>query len=277
MATVPDSSFDARLAAPRTSETGVVAFIDKWIFVFMAGLFVLTALIGFVPSSIGKTMAVSAGARPPFPVILHVHAVLMGSWLILLLTQTVLMATGRPAHHRKLGLAGFVLMPAMIFAGVALVPVMLEQLFTTLANPALPPPVRQELEALSAFAMNILLQQTRTGLLFALFVGLALQLRRTDFETHKRLMILATIIPLGAAIDRIIWLPTTVPASSLSIELYSLLWISPMLLWDLYRRRRLPKAYVIWLCGWLPTAVIVNQLWNTPWWQATARGLLGVG
>jgi hypothetical protein len=71
---------------------GLAALIDRWIFVFMAGLFVVVTLAGFVPSSIVKIAAVEAGQRPPFPLILHIHAVLMGSWLILLLGQTSLMA-----------------------------------------------------------------------------------------------------------------------------------------------------------------------------------------
>lgn len=71
--------------------------IDRWIFVFMAAWFIAIVLTGFIPDSIMKVSMVRAGARPPFPLVLHMHAVVMGSFLLLLLTQTVLMATGHKA------------------------------------------------------------------------------------------------------------------------------------------------------------------------------------
>ena len=48
---------------------------------------------------------VEAGERPPLPPVLHVHAVLMGTYLLLRLAQTTLAATGRQAWHQRLGLA----------------------------------------------------------------------------------------------------------------------------------------------------------------------------
>ena len=50
-------------------------------------------------------------------------------------------------------------------------------------------------------------------------------------------MFLATAMALPAGIDRIGWLPTTVPASPLAIDLYTLLAVSPMLVWDVIRNR----------------------------------------
>ena len=64
----------------------------------MAGLFILTALAGFIPDSIDVLRAVKAGERPALPPILHVHAILMASWLLLLLAQTSLVALGRGAQ-----------------------------------------------------------------------------------------------------------------------------------------------------------------------------------
>lgn len=61
------------------ADTGWIALVDRWIFAGMAALFVATALIGFVPDSLMKIGLVAAGGRAPFPPILHVHAVLMGS------------------------------------------------------------------------------------------------------------------------------------------------------------------------------------------------------
>ena len=87
--------------------------IDRWIFVLMATWFIAIVLAGFIPDSLMKIAQVRAGQRAPFPLMLHAHAVLMGSFLLLLLTQSTLVAVGRRAFHRTLGLAGMVLAPAM--------------------------------------------------------------------------------------------------------------------------------------------------------------------
>jgi hypothetical protein len=71
--------------------------LDRWIFVFMAAFILATVLVGFVPASLGKIAAVEAGQRAPFPPVLHVHAVLMGSWVLLLLAQASLVAGRRGA------------------------------------------------------------------------------------------------------------------------------------------------------------------------------------
>jgi hypothetical protein len=88
----------------------------------MAALFVVIVLMGFIPDSLAKTAAVSSGRRPPFPLIMHIHAILMGAFLLLLLAQTVLVATDRRGLHRRLGLAAMVLAPALVIAGLVLAP-----------------------------------------------------------------------------------------------------------------------------------------------------------
>ena len=96
--------------------------IDRWIFVAMAAWFIAIVLVGFIPDAIGKVAAVKAGTHPPFPPILHVHAVLMASFLLLLLAQSVMMATGRCALHKQVGIAAFVLVPALVVVGIMLAP-----------------------------------------------------------------------------------------------------------------------------------------------------------
>jgi hypothetical protein len=263
-------------AAPlRGSGATTADFLDRWIYVLMAGLVLVTALAGFIPDSIGKLAEVEAGRRPPFPPILHVHAVLMGSWLMLLFAQTTLMATGRSALHKQLGLVSLVLAPAVVIAGFILVPTMYGMIWSAAQSP--PPGAEAGVRDTLKFVTNILLFQVRVGILFPILVVLALHARRTDSGLHKRLMILAVILPLPAAIDRIHWLPSTLPASPISIELYTLLWIAPMFAWDLFRRGRVHRAYVIWFVLNLPFVVVANLLWNSPWWSETVPKLMRVG
>lgn len=256
-----------------TDTRASVGLIDRWIYVFMAALFVVTTVVGFIPDSIFKIGLVEAGKRPPFPLILHVHAVLMGSWLMLLLTQTTLMATGNSTHHQKLGVLSFILAPLIILSGFVLVPTMYGQVWASVQTP--PRGLEAEVTARLALVTNIMLIQFRAGALFAIFVFLALRARRSDSGFHKRMIILATVIPMPASIDRIQWLPSTLPESALTPDLYTLLWVSPMFLWDFFRLGRVHRAYVVWLAFWLPAALAIQLLWGSDWWQRTAPGLLG--
>src|SRR5688572_32526140 len=105
----------ATIAAPITTKhsadvlsgTPRAHAVDRWIFVFMAAWFIAVVFAGFIPDSLMKIEMVKAGLRPPFPLILHAHAVVMGSFLLVLLTQTWLMATGRREYHMQIGLVGY--------------------------------------------------------------------------------------------------------------------------------------------------------------------------
>ena len=256
----------------RASRSGV---IDRWIYVFTTASFVLVTLLGFVPDSLAKLAAVKAGQRPPFPIILHVHAVLMGSFLLLLLAQAILVATNRTDWHRRLGLAGMVLGPALVVVGFILVPTMYHWLWS-LAQTA-PAPARPSIEQTIRFLETVMLGQLQTGVVFPVLLLIGLVARKGNPDLHKRMMMLAVTPALGAAFDRIAWLPTTMPASPLSTEFFPILLVSPMLLWDLMRKRRLHMAYQIWLALYLSMVLVNFTLWDTPLWHGVARSLMGVG
>jgi hypothetical protein len=176
--------------------------IDRWIFVFMAAWFIVIALLGFIPDSLEKIAAVQAGRRPPFPPVLHVHAVLMGSFLLLLLVQALLAATGRQAVHQKLGLVGVVLAPALVVAGFLLVPATYQSIWG--AMQAAPPEVREAIrQGLREFD-NIMLLQIRIGVLFPIFIAIALLARRRDPGLHKRMMFLAVAMALPAEVRHLL-------------------------------------------------------------------------
>ena len=245
--------------------------IDRWIFVFMAALFVVTTLVGFVPDVIDKTAAIQAGHRPPWPIVAHFHAVVMGTWLLLLLTQSLLMANGRSAFHRQLGMTAVVIAPAVVVAGFFMMTTMYH--FNWALLQAAPP---EAAEVGKKFLDSLMMGQVQTMALFGVFVTWALLVRRTDPGMHKRLLILATVLPLPAAIDRIDWLPSTMPDSPLSPFLYTLLWIAPMFFWDLIRTGRVHRAYVVWGALFVPTYLAIIQLWFSPWWTAIAERWMNV-
>jgi hypothetical protein len=263
-----DSRIDVLSGTPRAHA------IDRWIFVFMAAWFIAIVLTGFIPDSMMKVAMVQAGARPPFPIVLHMHAVLMGSFLLLLFAQTWLMATGRRDLHMRLGIAGVILAGALVTVGFVLAPTMYYETWNALQSA--PPSARAKLQEVLSIKEDILLLQLRIGILFPLFLAIGIRARRGNAGLHKRMMILATVMALPAGIDRITWLPTTMPVSPLSVDLYTILAVSPMLVWDVIRNHSLHRAYWIWFAVTLPIAAVVNLLWDTPAWHATARQIMGV-
>ncbi len=246
--------------------------IDRWIYVFTAALFVVIILSGFIPDSIEKVAAVEAGQRPPFPLVLHMHAVLMASFMALLLTQTLLMATGRCDLHVRVGVAAFVIAPLLVLVGFVLVPTMYDQTSDALRT-ATVPEAREKLQQILLHKDNILLLQFGIGILFPLFLALGLRARRRDAGLHKRMMLLASAIPLSAGIDRISWLPTT--SGPIGADLYILAAVSPMFIWDVIRNRRVHTAYLVWLAAYVPASALVWSLWDTSWWHSAARTLMG--
>lgn len=265
---IVDTAGDDRAA---THAGAFPRFVDRWIYVGMAGLFVATALAGFLPTSMRLLAAVEAGQRPPPPPILHVHAVVMGSWLLLFLAQTTLMATGRSARHKRLGLLAVVLAPAVAVAMVGVVK------SSWSLNASLPPDLMSPGESRRInFMSNVLLEQVRMAILFAVFVSWAFLSRRRDPETHKRMMVLATVMPLPAAIDRIAWLPGTMAQGAVFMPLYTLLWLLPVLIYDFVRRGRVHRAYVIGIALNLPFVIASYVLWGSTWWFDVAPRLMGV-
>ena len=276
MATVADQGIVERQKRPDIlSGTPRAHSIDRWIYVFTAASFVVIVLAGFIPSSIAKIAAVQAGERPPFPLLMHMHALLMGSFLLLLLAQTTLVAVGRCDLHRWLGLLSMIIAPALVVVGFLLIRTNFDLLWSALQS-APPGAERDKLQGALEFTNNIKLLQLRIGILFSLFLVIALRARGKDAGLHKRMMILATAMTLPAGVDRIPWLPTTMPESPIGPDFWTLVAVSPMFIWDVVRNGGVHRAYWIWLGFVVPTAIAINVVWDAPWWHAFVRRLMGV-
>ncbi len=273
MAITVDASH-AAFPEDRLSGAARANVIDRWIYVFTAASFIAIVLVGFVPDSFELVAAVQTGRQPPLPLVLHFHAVLMGSFLLLLLGQTLLVATGKCAWHMQLGLASAVLFPAIVVVGFILVPTIYHQVSN--AAQTAPLPARKHLQTVMLHLDDIFLLQLRAGILFAVLMWIALRARTRDSGLHKRLILLAAAPLLAAAIDRMEWLPTTMPNSILGLDFYTLLTVAPMFIWDVLRNHRVHRAYMIFASAFLPVSAAVFVLWNTPIWHATAQHIMGV-
>ena len=69
-------------------------------------------MFGFGPSIAGPSNRTSPGAT-----LVSAHGIVLLAWMLLFLTQAALVATGRTAVHRRLGILGFGLATAAVILG----------------------------------------------------------------------------------------------------------------------------------------------------------------
>jgi hypothetical protein len=158
-------------------------------YVWMAAVCALVAFGGFAPT---YWLQLPAGTfvGPP---LLHIHGLLFSTWTLLLLSQTLLAANGRLDYHRAWGLLGISLATAMVVIGLA------AAIGTLTAGLA-----AGYGDQSRAFAI---LPVSAIGLFAGFFVAAIANIRRP--EVHKRLMLLATISLLQAAMARVFFVLIT--------------------------------------------------------------------
>jgi hypothetical protein len=85
--------------------------------------------------------------------------------------------------------------------------------------------------------------------------------RKSAPETHKRMLFLATLVLLDAAILRMTWLPTFGIDNIAVTHSYQLLLIVPALAYDVLRTGRIHHAYVAGLSLIILTTIAAGILW----------------
>jgi hypothetical protein len=227
---------------------------DRLFYGGMAAALGLTVFAGFAQTYYLRFFAGGPKATltgGPFTRLVHVHGALFTGWVLLFIVQTSLVASRQVAVHRRLGLAGAVLAAAMVVAGTLIA-------IGTAARGSAPPGVDPlAFLAIPLFDMG----------LFAFFVTTALALRR-DQEAHKRLMLLAYISIVVAAVAR---LPGVLPLGPPAFFGLAFLFILVAGIYDLRSRRRLHRVYVwggaIFLVS-VPLRLVVS---GTGAWRALAE------
>lgn len=168
----------ARVLSPRERERAR----DHRFFTGMAVAVALIAFIGFAPSYYLR----SVYGGPPLPKLVHVHGMLSTTWILLFVAQTSLVAARRTDLHRRLGIAGAALAGLLLVVGWFTA---IEAARRGLTPPGGPPP------------LAFLSVPLGTVAVFAVLLAAGLATRRRS-ETHKRLMLLATIALMTPAIAR---------------------------------------------------------------------------
>jgi len=155
---------------------------DRRLYILAAIFIPLIVLAGFARTYYLKPFF----ATPDLPGrIVHLHGIIMTSWVILFIVQVALVETRRTRVHRRLGIFGGVLAALIVIVGI------LTALYAAARGHSPGPP-----------ALAFLIIPIGDMVIFSVLIGLALYYRR-KLEVHKRLMLLAAINLLTPAIARI--------------------------------------------------------------------------
>jgi hypothetical protein len=157
---------------------------ERIFFSGMAVALALTTVVGFAPSYYFKAYF---GASPPLSSLLRLHGAVMSGWMMLLVAQTFLVAAGRTDIHRRLGTVGVVLAVVIVVLGPTVAITRVRQgLFCVPCGPPL-----------AALAVPL-----ATAVVFPVLFVAAMWLRKR-VDAHKRLLLIATIEFVTAAVGRI--------------------------------------------------------------------------
>jgi hypothetical protein len=192
----------------------------------------------------------------PFPSLLvYIHASLFFGWMLLLLAQAFLVSAGRVAWHRRLGIAGFFLVCSMPVVGALTAT-------GAVANNRFPPGFGGPL----AFYYDSL----ASLLAFAGLAYFALRYRKSP-QTHKRLILLATLVIGEAGISR--W-PVHWVQMSHGVTLVTYSFLLLIVVYDFLSRRKIHPA-TLWGGSFLVLYEETQSLiGHSQVWQSAASWML---
>ena len=228
---------------------------DARFYLTMAIVSAVIIFVGFAPSFYLKSVI---HAPPPLSLLTVTHGLVFTAWVALFVTQAALIATKRPALHRRLGVMGALLFGIMITLGfwVALAGGRLGH-----APPGAPAPL--SFMALPIFAM----------IAATVLVGAALWNRQRS-AWHKRLMLASLFIMTGPAVGRIaIPIGLAPQGSQLAIVVAELL-LAIAILHDYRSHRHIHRAYLAAVGVFAVFHIAVTWGFASPAWFNFASALV---
>jgi hypothetical protein len=218
--------------------------------VALALLMTATVVVGFWPTFFGPLLRGTASRHW----ILNFHGAVFAGWMVLLLVQVSLAARGRVAAHRRVGTAGIAYGGLVLATGVLI----------SFAAPLLRVETGDwNLDRAGGF----LIIPLGDMVLFGGFFGAAVAYRRRP-EIHKRLILLATVALLFAAVGRM--------EGFLPVPAMLAVWLAPVLAaigYDLAAFRRVHPVNTIGL-AMLLAGLLRLPLEQSPAWIALGRSML---
>ena len=195
---------------------------------FYTGMSIASIITVFVGFALTYYLKNYFGAAPLTPLV-HLHGLVFTSWILLFFAQNVLIASHQIGIRRRLGVAGAGLAALLVVVGLT----------TAVAF------ARRTVATGGAGTLAFLAIPFGAMFVFAILAGAGILYRRRP-EMHKRLMLVATISILGAAISR--WPFAIMQTGPVPFFVVTDIFILAGVCYDLVSRRRTHSAYV---CGGL--------------------------
>jgi hypothetical protein len=223
---------------------------ERMVFLALTALILVIALIGFWPTYYGAGMV-----HAPLPdLIVHLHAIVMTLWFLILIVQVGLVSGRRIDLHRRFGMIASYFAAAVVVVGLIAATDALRRDHVSVQG------------SMSVETFSIILYTDITS--FATLIYLSYRARRKP-ATHKRLVIFANYVLMGPAIARF-----RPPFATVPIVLFAIFVIPlTLMVYDSISMRKFPKVTVFaFLCvaivdlGRLP-------LGHTRVWQAFATAI----
>lgn len=218
------------------------------------------SVIGFWPSYFGPIVA---GSYMDIVPVVPYHVVTSYAWLLLAISQPLLISTRRISLHRQVGILGAFIAAAVVVTGVITqIDVMsIHASRGDIGNAVMTPFFR--FVAIAVFAVCITLAIA--------------QRRRSDY--HKRWIVLGTIGLLEAPISRFYFhvLEVEPQTAGLSAAISRVLLMAAFLAWDW---RTLGRAHPVSLWGAIVITIVVfgtAPIVGTEWWHAIAARIAATG
>ena len=236
-------------AAPRIRPANPKS--DRLFFGAMVIILWATVLYGF-----SKTYYAAGMVRAPLPNrLIHLHAIIMTLWLVLLVVQIAFVLVRKVAWHRSLGVFGFLVALAMVIIG----PI------------AATNSLRRGEAPLGLDALTFYIIPLSSIALFAVFTLFAWRARRLP-ATHKRLILIANIALIDAAVGR--WPVQFFAAHPPAQDLVPFSFLLAIVVYDLISQRRVLKSTI-----WASLLLVAVHLTRVPIgksaaWHAIATFML---
>lgn len=209
---------------------------------FFPALAILISTTGFAGFSFTYFGPIIEGTYPPSGTALHLHGWSFFLWYLLFPLQAILMATGRYNLHEILGRLSIILVIMMTLTGILVLTVRVEEA------------MRNGAPQVWLLYGSLILSNL---VLFVIFysAGIYMALKRR-FQAHKRLIIVASSIGLGAGFFRLILFlsgfhPLSIPMGVLSCSIFIIFGI----IYDWLTHTSVHPVYWIGLIGMLVVEV----------------------
>lgn len=189
-----------------------------------------------------------------FPAVIHVHALVFLGWMALMMTQVIVAARGNIRLHRRIGQWGIAYGCVVIIMGVTV----------ALANAVIK--VNTGIWTFDKAAASLVNLGDMVS--FAAWFGAAIWYRARP-EIHKRLMVVATVALLFAALAR--W---TFIGSGLA---RAAIWLSPIFIGMVCDWRTHRRVHPVYIFGSITLFAFALRLLasNSEAWLTIARPILG--